>query len=227
MSGSLRGVAKSKREGATASQSNRKIRVLVADDQFLLRAGLTISINTESDMTVIAEAAAGDEAIARYRKHEPDVVVMDSKLSRVSGLSATAQIVEEFPDARIILSTREGDDDIHGALQAAARSYLWKSAQREELLSVIRAVHNGDSFLLPEVATRLGNRLHRPDLSEREREVLQLIVDGRSNKEIAAQLLIGEVTVKFHVSNVLTKLRVADRTQAATTAVRRGIVHLD
>jgi two-component system, NarL family, response regulator len=228
MSGCLRGVAKRKRERCTVSRRNRKIRVLVADAQFLLRAGLTISINTEGDMTVIAEAAAGDEAVARYRKHEPDIVVMDSNPSRVSGLSATAQIVEGFPDARIvILSAYDGDDEIHRAPQAGARSYLLKSAQREELLSVIRAVHNGDSFLLPEVATRLTNRLYRPALSQREREVLQLIVDGRSNEEIAAQLVISEVTVKFHVSNVLLKLHVADRTHAATTALKRGIVRLD
>jgi DNA-binding NarL/FixJ family response regulator len=228
MSGSLRGVAKSKRAGTTAGQNNGKIRVLVADDQSLLRAGVTTSINTEADMLVIAEAAAGDEVLARYRTHEPDIVVMDLKLSRVSGLTATGQILGEFPHARIIiLTTYDGDDDIHRALQAGARSYLLKTAQREELLSVIRAVHNGENYLLPEVATRLANRLHRPELSGREREVLHLIVHGRSNKEIASQLDISEVTVKFHVSNVLTKLRVADRTQAATTALRRGIVHLD
>ena len=228
MSGSLHGVAKAKRAESSVRQNNEKIRVLVADDQFLLRAGVTTSINTEADMIVVAEAAAGDEVIARYRTHEPDIVVMDLKLARVNGLTATGQILGEFPHARIIiLTTYDGDDDIHRALQAGARSYLLKTARREELLSVIRAVHNGNDFLLPEVATRLANRMYRPDLSTREREVLQLIVNGRSNKEIAAQLVIGEVTVKFHVSNVLTKLRVADRTQAATTALRRGFVHLD
>jgi len=229
MSGSLRAVRGERGAASVVRDKVRsKIRILVVDDQFLLRMGLASSINVEADMVVIAEAAAGDEAVARYRRHEPDVVLMDLKLSRVSGLEATAQIVQEFPNARIIIfTTYDGDDDIHRAFQAGARSYLLKTTQRDGLLSAIRAVHNGENFLLPDVATRLANRFHRPDLSEREREVLHWIVRGRSNKEIAAQLFIGEVTVKFHVSNVLSKLHVADRTQAATTALKRGIVHLD
>ncbi len=228
MGEALRGVAKSRQRRATVRQTREKIRVLVADDQFFFRAGLAASINKELDMIVIAEASAGDEAITRYRADEPDVVVMDLNLSRVSGLAATSRIVGEFPGARvIILSTCGGDDDIHRALQAGACSYLLKTVQRDELLAVIRTVHNGETVLVPDVATRLANRLYRAELSEREREVLQLIVNGQSNKEIATHLLISEVTVKFHVSNVLGKLRVADRTQAATTALRRGIVHLD
>ena|ERR1043166_147599 len=140
MSGSLPGVGKSKRAGATSWQDHGKIRVLIADDQFLLRAGLVTSINAEADMTVIAEANAADEAIARYRTYEPDILVMDLKPSGGNGLTATVQIVREFPDARIILSTYDGDDDIHRALRAGARSYLLKTAQREELLAVTKTL---------------------------------------------------------------------------------------
>jgi len=205
-----------------------RLHVLVVDDHFVVRMGLTGSINMEPDMMVVAAATTGEEAIALYRRHEPDVVLMDLRLPRLSGLDATVAILKEFADARIIiLSTYEGDEDIHRALQAGARSYLLKTASRDDLLAAIRAVHSGQHFLLPDVASRLASRLHRPDLSEREQEVLGLVVKGRSNKEIAGALFISEVTVKLHVSSILSKLKVADRTQAATTAVQRGIVHLD
>ena len=205
------------------------IRILIADDHPVVREGLAAMIERRPDMTVVAEAATGREAVAAYRAAQPDVVLMDLRMPDMTGVEAIGAIRGEFPGARIIvLTTYDGDEDIYRGLQAGARAYLLKDAPRDELLDAIRAVHAGQTRIPPAVAARLAERvLAGPELTARELEVLQGIVAGRSNKEIGAALGISEGTVKAHVNNILGKLGVADRTQAVTTALQRGIVHLD
>lgn len=205
-----------------------KIKILIVDDHFLVRIGLSGTLNIEPDMIVVAEAATGSHAIDLYRKHRPDIVLLDLRLPAMSGVEAAIAILREFPKARIIaLSTYEGDEEIYRALQSGIRSYLPKSIARDELLAAIRAVHAGQHYLPPAIASRLAARMPRGELSARELDVLKLIVKGRSNKAIASALGITEVTVKLHVSNILGKMGVSDRTEAATSALQRGIVHLD
>lgn len=208
--------------------AERQIRILIVDDHFIARAGLTASINAEADMRVIAEAVNGGQAIDAYRQHRPDVVLMDLRLPEMDGIEATAAIRAEFPQARVIaISTYYGDEDVYRALQAGARGYLVKDVRREELLEAVRAVHRGQRRLPPQVAEQLAERLPHSELSPRETEVLKLIVGGLSNREIAGELHISEITVKIHVTNILGKLGVRDRTQAVSAALRRGIVHID
>ncbi|HWH70737.1 MAG TPA: response regulator transcription factor [Candidatus Sulfotelmatobacter sp.] len=207
---------------------SKKIGILIVDDHSLMRIGLATSINVEPDMAVIAEAGSGQQALERYRRHKPDIVLMDLRLPDLGGDEATAQLCKEFPGAKVImLSTFEGHDDIFRCVQAGARSYLSKSVPLEELLRAIRAVYAGQNYLPPDIAVRLVDRMHSPELSAREHEVLKLIVKGLTNKEIANTLCIAETTVKDHVSKILVKLRASDRTQASTIAIQRGIVHLD
>lgn len=201
---------------------------MVVDDHFVVRMGLAGSVNVESDMAAEIEVSTGEQAIAAYRQHRPDIVLMDLKLPGISGIEATRAICEEFPGAPIImLSTHDGEEDIYRSLQAGARAYLLKTVERKELIDTIRSVHGGERCISPTVGARLAERMSHPDLTAREVEVLQLIVKGRSNKEIASDLKIAEVTVKLHVGHILTKLGVNDRTQATTTALQRGIIHLD
>jgi len=210
------------------ANAKKKIRVMVVDDHFVVRMGLTGSINVEPDMVVDTEASTGEQAIAAYRQRQPDIVLMDLKLPGMSGAEAAKAICEEFPGAAvIILSTHDGEEDIYRSLQAGARAYLLKTVARQELIDTIRSVNSGERCISPAVGARLAERMTHPDLTAREVEVLQLIVKGRSNKEIASDLSIAEVTVKLHVGHILTKLRVNDRTQATTTALQRGIVHLE
>lgn len=205
----------------------QKIRILVVDDHFFVRMGLSGSINIEEDMVVVAEASNGQQAIQVYRQQIPHIVLMDLRLPGTDGIATTAAICKDHPEARvIILSTYDGDEDIYRCFQAGARSYLLKSVSRDELLAAIRAVHAGQRYIPAAVAARLAERMPFMDLSARELEVLGLIVKGMSNKEIAASLNITEVTTKLHVGHILTKLKVNDRTQAATSALRRGIIHL-
>lgn len=204
-----------------------KIRLLIVDDHFVVRMGLSSSINLEPDMMVVAEASTAQQALELYRQHRPNVVLMDLRLPDLSGVEASRRIISEFPDAQVmILSTFDGDEDIYRSVQAGARAYVLKGAQREELLQAIRTVSSGAQYFPASVGQRLAERLRRAELSARENEVLQLLVKGMSNKEIAAFLGISEVTAKLHVSNILVKLNVSDRTQAVTTALQRGIVHL-
>jgi two-component system NarL family response regulator len=205
------------------------IRVLIADDHPVVREGVAAMIERRPDMTVVGEAATGREAVAAYRAARPDVVLMDLRMPDMTGVEAIGAIRGEFPGARIIvLTTYDGDEDIYRGLQAGARAYLLKDAPRDDLLDAIRAVHAGQSRIPPAVAARLAERvLAGPELTARELEVLRGIVAGRSNKEIGAALGISEGTVKAHVNSILGKLGVADRTQAVTTALQRGIVHLD
>ncbi len=201
------------------------IRVMLVDDHYLVRVGLANIIALEDDMSVCGEAGNADQALALFRKEQPDVTLMDLRLPGRSGADATAAIRAEFPSARIIvLSTYAGDEEIFAALQAGAMSYLLKSVQREELVSTIRKVSTGQRHLPPEVASRLAGRLPRSQLSPRELDVLRLMVVGKRNREIADALSISEGTVKIHVSNILLKLGVSDRTEAVTTALQRGIV---
>lgn len=203
-------------------------RILVVDDHFMVRMGLSASLNAEQDMEVIAEVASGEEAMHAYRQHHPTLVLMDVRLPGMGGAEAVAAITREFPDARILmLSTHSGEEEIYRSLQAGARGYILKSAMREELLRAIRQVQDGKHYLDPTLAPLMAEHAgHRP-LSGRELEVLKMVADGMGNKEIASALNIAEVTVKLHVSHVLEKLDVKDRTEAATAALKRGIIRLD
>ncbi|HEY6332444.1 MAG TPA: response regulator transcription factor [Blastocatellia bacterium] len=204
-----------------------KLRLLVVDDHNIVRSGLSALINSESDMTVVAEATNGQQAIDLFREHHPDVTLMDLRLPGVGGVEAITTIRKEFPTARIIvLTTYDGDEDIYRALQAGASGYLLKGMFADELIEAIRAVHSGLRRIPPAVAQRLADRMGGAELTPREVEVLKLILKGNSNKEIGAALFISEATVKTHVNNILGKLGASDRTHAATMALQRGIIHL-
>jgi two-component system, NarL family, response regulator len=205
-----------------------KIRIMVVDDHFFVRIGLSTSINAEKDMMVVAEAKSGTQAVSLYRTHKPDVTLMDLRLPEMNGVEATAEIIKESPEARIIvISNYDGDEDIHKALKAGASSYLLKNMDREEVIDTIRAVALGQEHLPTEIKRRLSTRIPESELTARELEVLKLVAKGLSNKQIASTLSIAEITIKVHVSNIFTKLAVEDRTEAVTTALRRGIISLD
>lgn len=207
---------------------NEKIRILVVDDHYFIRVGLAECIHLEPDMEIVAEASNGLQAVEEFRRARPDILLTDLILPGLNGAEVTAMICREFPDARIIiLSTYGGDEDIYRAFQAGAKGYLLKSMERETLIDAIRAVHSGKNYVPPMIAQRLSQRLPRPDLSARELEVLHSVVNGLSNKEIGSALGITAGTVKLHVHNVLEKLKVADRTQAATAALRSGIIRVE
>jgi DNA-binding NarL/FixJ family response regulator len=207
--------------------SSPTTRLLIVDDHFVVRIGLTSALNLEPDLQVVAEARNGKEAVALYQQHRPDVVVMDYQLPELNGAEATAAIRAIDPDARIIiLSVYKGEEDVHRAVEAGASGYLPKSAEPRELVEAIRAIRNGDRYFPAAISAALAQRQARGKLSEREHEVLVMIVKGRSNKEIAAAMGISENTVKVHTTRVFEKLNVADRLEAATAAIQRGIVHL-
>jgi DNA-binding NarL/FixJ family response regulator len=201
--------------------------VLVVDDHPIVREGVIALVDRQPDMVVVGEAGSGREAIARFRELRPDVALVDLRLPDLDGLEVTAAICADWPSSRIlVLSTYDGDEDIHQALRAGARGYLRKEALREDLVAAVRAVHAGRRFIPAEVAMRLAERPPASELTARERDVLRLIVEGRSNKEIAAALGLTEGTVKGYVNTMLAKLGASDRTQAAITALRRGLVRL-
>jgi len=213
--------------GRVNMTSGGEIRIIVVDDQAVVRQGFVSLISTVADMRVIAQGTNGREAVALYREHRPDVVLMDLRMPEMGGVEAISTIRREFPDAKVIvLTTYDGDEDIYRSLQAGAQGYLLKDMFFDELESAIRAVHAGGRKIPGVVAERLAGRMGGSDLTGRELEVLELIVRGRSNKEIGAALGISEATVKSHINSILGKLGVTDRTQAATTALQRGIVHL-
>lgn len=204
-----------------------RIRILVAEDHLIARVGVTTIVNLQTDMMVVAEASNGAQAVELYRQHRPDVALLDLRMPVMTGLEAAAAIRREFPDARMIaLTTYGGDEDIRRALAAGVLSYLTKDVLHDELLKAIRAVHSGEAYLPPSVAAAISPDANAPELSAREVQVLELIVRGLPNKQIAYTLGIAEHTVKNHVKNILSKLGVQDRTQAATAAIQRGIVHL-
>ena len=205
-----------------------QLRIMLVDDHYLVRVGLTSVIALEPDMTVCAEAATGEQAIAGFRAHRPDVTLMDVRLPGMGGLEATQLIRSEFPDARIImLSTYGGDEEIYAALHGGAMAYLMKSVAREELVLTIRKAAAGRRHVSPDMAARLADRISRASLSIRELEVLRLLFGGKRNREIASALDITEGTVKLHVSSILGKLGAADRTEAVTVALQRGLIRLD
>ena len=201
------------------------VTLLLIDDHFVVRSGLVASLELEDDLKVVGEADRGEDASKLFAKKKPDVVLMDLQLPGMSGIEATAALLAEHPDARILIfSTFARDDEIQTALKAGALGYLQKSSSRDALLAAIRAVANGERSLPPEIAQRLHDRLGEPEITPREREILTLVTQGNANKEIAATLGIGEDTVKQHVSRILMKLKVNDRAQATAEAIRRGLV---
>jgi two-component system NarL family response regulator len=205
-----------------------KLKVMLVDDHYLVRMGLASIISLEPDMVVCAEASTGEQARVLFRMHRPDVTLMDLRLPGMNGSATIQAIRTEFPDARIVMiSTYVCDEEIYGALQAGAMAYLVKSVQREELVRAIRKAAAGQRHIPAEVAARLADRVSRSQLSTREIEVLRLLVGGRRNREIAQSLDITEGTVKLHVSSILGKLGAADRTEAVTMALQRGIVQLN
>lgn len=211
---------------AQMSEPNR-IRVFSVDDHPLLREGIAAMINSQSDMTLVAQAATGGESILKFREHVPDVTLMDLRLPDMSGIDALIAIRTEQPDARVImLTTFEGDVEIQRALQAGARGYLLKSMPPDEIVDAIRQVHAGKKRVPAEVAAHLAEHLSDEALTEREIDVLRHLAGGNRNKDIAERLFISEETVKVHVKHIMEKLGASDRTQAVAIAVRRGIIQL-
>ena len=209
------------------STETKTIRILTADDHALLREGIATLVEIEPDMELVAQAATGREAIEQFRRHRPDITLMDLQMPDMSGIEAIIAIRSECPNARIIvLTTYAGDVQVVRALKAGARGYLLKGNVHADLLATIRAVHAGQKRLSPEVAAELAVHTAEDQLTERELDVLKLIAKGNANKEIAARLSIREDTVKSHVGNILDKLGANDRTHAVTIAVKRGIIEL-
>jgi two-component system NarL family response regulator len=205
-----------------------RIRLMLVDDHFVVRAGLAGSLGMEPDVEVVVECGSGEQAVAAYREHRPDVVLMDWRLPGMSGVDATAAIRREFPEARVIVFTvYEGEEDVTRAVEAGVVGYLPKSSTRQEILAALRTVRGGGTIFPAAIAAKLKAASARGRLTDKEMIVLRAVVRGRSNKEIAAELNLAEVTVKFYVGRILDKLGVLDRTQAATTALQRGIIHLD
>jgi DNA-binding NarL/FixJ family response regulator len=203
----------------------KPIRILIVDDHFILRMGLLASLKTDAELSVVGEADNGAQAIRLYRQKLPDVVLMDLRLPDMSGVEATAAVCKDFPDAKIIiLTSHDLEEDIFRAFQAGARGYLLKDVQVELLVKAIKTVAAGHKHIPPEIARALAQHGKGDDLTSRELEVLQMVVKGFSNREIGSALGFSENTAKFHVKNILTKLQVSDRTEAATAAFQRGII---
>ncbi len=202
------------------------IRVMVVDDHAIMRAGLVSMIDREPGMTVVAEAGDGIQAVEGFHRHKPDITLMDLRMPLMDGVEAIESIRKEFHKSRfIVLTTYDGDEDIYRALEVGAQAYLLKGMARSDLFAAIRAVHSGLRYIPSVVAKSITSRV-RSDLTKRELDVLKLLAAGRSNKEIAASLKTTEGTVKSYVIHILDKLEVGDRTEAVTTAIKRGIIHL-
>jgi DNA-binding NarL/FixJ family response regulator len=226
---------KSRKTGGASSASDSSsdhsagcpVRVMLAEDHTVVRDGVAAIINQESDMTVVALAGNGREAVELWKQHRPDVTIMDLRMPGLDGVSAIYEIRAADPRARIIiLTTFDGDADIYRGLSAGAKSYLIKDVKPEELFRCIREVHAGKRFVPPAVAAKLAERFPGDELSPREIEVLLLLAEGRPNKLIGSAMAITEVTVKSHVQAIFKKLNVLSRTEAVTVANRRGLLHL-
>jgi two-component system, NarL family, response regulator len=204
------------------------IRILVADDHLLLRMGLESLINRQKDMKVVAEAASGAEVVELYKQHRPDVTLMDLRMPGASGVEAISAIVGFDHDARIIVLTiHKGDEAVYQAVRAGARGYLIKDIATEEILAAIRAVHQGQRCIPPDIATRMLERLWQADLTPREIDILKHVARGLGNKEIGESLDISQATVKNHVASIIAKLGAQDRTHAVTLALERNIIDLE
>ena len=220
-------MAASSKEDAFVSNATTAIRVLAADDHALLRHGIASLVNAQPDMELVAQAGNGREAIQQFRKHLPDVTLMDLQMPDMTGIEAMIGIRSEFPDARIIvLTTYAGDVQVVRALRAGARGYLLKGSVHTDLVETIRAVHTGRKRVPGEIAAELVEHTGDDELTAREMDVLRLIAKGNANKEIAAQLSISEETVKSHVVRILDKLRAKDRTHAVVIGLQRGFIEL-
>jgi DNA-binding NarL/FixJ family response regulator len=204
-----------------------KTRILVADDHFIVRIGIVSLVDTEPDMEVVGEAADGAQAVEQYNRLKPDLILMDLRMPLKSGIEATAEIRRKHPEARVLmLTTFDGDEDIHRALEAGAHGYVLKSATGAALIPALRAVAAGEKWIPEDVAARLSAREMFQELTPREVQVLQHLAKGLANKEIADALNISDHTAKDHISNIISKLRVVDRTEAVTTGLQRGIIQL-
>jgi DNA-binding NarL/FixJ family response regulator len=212
---------------ANPAGTGKTIRIVVADDHFVVRMGLAALVKTEPDMEVIGEASDGNQAVELYEKLQPDLVLMDLRMPVKDGIAATTEICARHPGARILmLTTYDGDTDIHRAMQAGARGYVLKKSTGDDLIPALRAVAAGQKWIPREISTRLASRKLFEELTPRELQVLAQLARGLANKEIGDVLKITEHTVKDHLKNILGKLHVADRTEAVTVALQRGIIQL-
>jgi DNA-binding NarL/FixJ family response regulator len=203
----------------------KKIRLLIVDDHFVVRIGLVTSLKSAPELSVVAEASTGRQALELYRAHRPDVVLMDLRMPDLSGVQTTAMLRTEFPDAKVIIfSSHDAQEEIFRAFQAGASGYLLKDALGEDLLNAVKTVVAGKKHIPPDIARALAEHTAGSELTARELDVLRLLIKGLSNREIGDLLAFTEHTAKFHVKNILAKLEVSDRTEAATAAFQRGIL---
>jgi len=227
MKSKSKAVAKSKKTPKAEAARKSRIRVLIADDHSVVREGLVSLIGRRADMAVIGEASNGREAVEFWKKHQPDVTLLDLRMPELDGVGVIKEIRAENQNARIIvLTTFDGDEDIYRAIQAGSKGYLLKDAPREALMDCIRRVHGGETCVPVHLAAKLAQRVSGESLSEREIDVLKLMAQGKSNKEIGSALFISEGTVKSHVKGIFAKMNVISRTEAVANATRRGLIQL-
>jgi len=210
-----------------SSAKKKHIRILIADDHSVVREGLASLVKRKSDMVVVAEASNGREAVELWKEHRPDVTLLDLRMPELDGVGAIKEIREIDENAHIVvLTTYDGDEDIYRAIKAGAKAYLLKDTARDALVETVRRVHAGETYLPPQLAAKLAERVSGEALSPREIDVLQRMAVGKSNKEIGAELFISEGTVKTHIKSIFSKLDVVSRTEAVATATRRGLIQL-